>query len=70
MAQSLLLRYGVAMFSVGLALPLTLLLSPFGQGATPLFLAAVMVSAWYGVVRSRPQLLLATDLFTRHEFGG
>lgn len=45
------LRYGVAVASVGLALGLKLLLNPVVmQEATPfrLFLAAVVVSAWYG----------------------
>lgn len=45
------LRYGVAVASVGLALGLKLLLNPvFMQEAQPfrLFLAAVVVSAWYG----------------------
>ncbi len=44
-----LLRYGLAMFLSGAALLGTLLLAPLiGQSIFPLFLAAVMVSAWYG----------------------
>ncbi|WP_017651466.1 PAS domain S-box protein [Fortiea contorta] len=44
-----LLPYGVAIFSVALALGLTLILLPWlYPTTTPLFLMAVMVSAWYG----------------------
>src|ERR1051326_2594081 len=43
------LRYGVALLSVLLALTLTLVLSPlFDPPVFALFFAAVMVSAWYG----------------------
>ena len=42
-------RYFVAVWSVGVAFLLTLLLSPLVQvGVSPLFLAAVMFSAWRG----------------------
>lgn len=43
------LRYGLAVGSSGLALASALLLEPLiGQTVFPLFLAAVMLSAWYG----------------------
>lgn len=43
------LRYSVAVGATLLALGATLLLSPFlGESVFPLFLAAVMLSAWYG----------------------
>jgi PAS domain S-box-containing protein len=43
------LPYGVAVVSTLLAFLATLLLAPYlGQSIFPLFLAAVMVSAWYG----------------------
>lgn len=43
------LHYGVALLSVALALGATLLLEPLlDSTTTPLFFAAVMVSAWYG----------------------
>lgn len=48
MARSRLLRFGGAGLAVAVALPLTLLLSPVGQVSTPLFMAAVMMAAWYG----------------------
>ncbi len=42
-------RYFVAVWSVGVAFLLTLLLSPLVRmGVSPLFLAAVMFSAWRG----------------------
>ena len=42
-------RYGVAVLSTGLALLLTLLLAPWlDLPVSPLFFAAVAVSAWYG----------------------
>lgn len=44
-----LFQYGVALLSVALALVTTLQLSDYlGATPTPLFFAAVMVSAWYG----------------------
>ena len=44
-----LLHYGVAVFSVALALGLTLLLAPWlYPTVTPLFFVAVMASAWVG----------------------
>src|SRR5690349_8918998 len=44
-----LLRYGVALLTVILALTLTLLLWPlFDPPVFSLFFAAVMISAWYG----------------------
>src|SRR5438067_8618085 len=47
--HSPLLRYGGAVATVALALVLTLLLWPMIQPRLfPLFVAAVMVSAWYG----------------------
>jgi hypothetical protein len=46
--RSFLIRYGLAVVSVALALGLTLLLIPLGHGSGVLFLATVMVSAWYG----------------------
>ncbi|MBN3922118.1 PAS domain S-box protein [Nostoc sp. NMS4] len=57
-----LLRYGVALLSVALALRTTLLLNPY-LTPTPaaLFFAAVMVSAWYGGLGPG---LLATVLST------
>lgn len=56
-----LLRYGVAVLAVLLALGLKLLLEPLIQEESPflLFLGAVMVSAWFGGLRSG---LLATIL--------
>jgi signal transduction histidine kinase len=48
MSRSVLYRYGIAAAAVALALALTLLVAPAEQGSTPLFLAAVMVSAWWG----------------------
>src|ERR1044071_7867656 len=45
----LLLRYGLAVTSVGLALLITHLLIPvMGATTSPLFFAAVMLAAWYG----------------------
>ncbi|MGA9769750.1 MAG: PAS domain S-box protein [Blastocatellia bacterium] len=45
----LLLRYGLAVTSVGLALIITYLLMPaMSATISPLFFAAVMLSAWYG----------------------
>ncbi|MEH2250100.1 PAS domain S-box protein [Nostoc sp.] len=60
--QEQLLDYGIALLSVALALGGTLLLNPY-LTATPaaLFLAAVMVSAWYGGLGPG---LLATVLST------
>jgi C4-dicarboxylate-specific signal transduction histidine kinase len=47
--RSLLLRYGVAIVAAVLALLLTLLLWPMIKpSVSPLFFAAVMLSAWYG----------------------
>jgi signal transduction histidine kinase len=43
-----LFRYGVAVSSVAVTTPLTLLLSPWEQAPFALFLVAVMVSSWYG----------------------
>lgn len=44
-----LIEYGVALLSVGLALGITLLLTPYlASTPTPLFFIAVMISAWYG----------------------
>ncbi|GAB1542988.1 hypothetical protein NUACC21_56620 [Scytonema sp. NUACC21] len=61
-SQTKLLRYGVALLSVALALVANLLYSPYlGSTPTPLFFAAVMVSAWYGGLGSG---LLATALST------
>lgn len=52
--------YGLPLLTVGLALLLTLLLKPLMQlGYSLLFLAAIMISAWYGGLRSG---LLATFL--------
>jgi K+-sensing histidine kinase KdpD len=52
--------YGLPILTVGLALVLTLLLQPLLQlGYSLLFLAAVMVSAWYGGLKSG---LIATFL--------
>jgi PAS domain S-box-containing protein len=57
-----LLYYGVALLSVALALGTNLLLSPYLYPTpTPLFFAAVMVSAWYGGLKPG---LLATALST------
>ncbi|MEH2084366.1 MAG: PAS domain S-box protein [Nostoc sp.] len=47
--QEQLLHYSIALLSVALAVGITLLLRPYFTAApTALFLAAVMVSAWYG----------------------
>lgn len=48
MARSALACYGVAVLSVAAALALAAALVRSGQGAGQVFLAAVMVSAWYG----------------------
>src|SRR3954470_24998090 len=69
MKRSPLLRYGVAVGAVTLALLIKLLLEPFIAQETPFLLvfAAVIVSAWYGGLG--PGLLatvaagLATDYF-------
>ncbi|MDQ3687545.1 MAG: DUF4118 domain-containing protein, partial [Acidobacteriota bacterium] len=54
------LRYMVAVWTVGLAFAATLLLSPLVQpGVSPLFLLAVMISAWRGGLGAG---LLATAL--------
>lgn len=54
------LKYGVALLSVALALGFNLLCSPYLDSTrTPLFFAAVMVSSWYGGLTSG---LLATAL--------
>ena len=54
------LRYLVAVWSVGLAFAATLLISPLVQpGVSPLFLLAVMISAWRGGLGAG---LLATAL--------
>jgi signal transduction histidine kinase len=58
-AVSRLLRHGVGVLSVGLALPLTELLTPLESVPSLPFLAAVAVSSWYGGLR---QGLLATAL--------
>ncbi len=58
--DSLFLRYGVAIFSVLLALTLTELIEPLRDRTPfPLFFAAVSVSAWYGGIGPG---LLATAL--------
>ncbi len=46
--RSSLFRYAVPILAVALVLPFALLAVPKGQGITPLFLAVVMISAWYG----------------------
>jgi K+-sensing histidine kinase KdpD len=52
--------YGLPLLTVGLALLLTLTLQPLmALGISPLFLAAVMISAWYGGLRAG---LIATCL--------
>jgi PAS domain S-box-containing protein len=59
---SQLLRYGIVLFTVALALMLMLILDPsLKMSGTPflLFFSAVMVSAWYGGLKSG---LLATSL--------
>ncbi|OKH42877.1 hypothetical protein NIES2101_32130 [Calothrix sp. HK-06] len=57
-----LLHYGVALLSVALALATNFLLSPYlAPTPTPLFFAAITVSAWYGGFGSG---LLATALST------
>ncbi|MCF2151588.1 PAS domain S-box protein [Desmonostoc muscorum LEGE 12446] len=59
---SQLLRYGIVVLTVALALVLMLMLDPWlGMSGTPflLFFSAVMVSAWYGGLKSG---LLATFL--------
>ncbi|WP_392530898.1 PAS domain S-box protein [Nostoc sp. C117] len=59
---SQLLRYGIVVFTVALALVLMLILDPWlGMSGTPflLFFSAVMVSAWYGGLKSG---ILATSL--------
>jgi signal transduction histidine kinase len=48
MAPSSWSRYGVSVLSVALAVPLVMVLTRSGYGAGQVFLAAVMVSAWYG----------------------
>jgi two-component system CheB/CheR fusion protein len=48
LSRFLLLRYSVAALTVGLALPVTWLLSPLEQSPSLLFVGAVMVSAWNG----------------------
>jgi PAS domain S-box-containing protein len=54
------LRYGIALMAVAIALLLTLPLSPLLKPTIfPLFFVAVMVSAWYGGLRSG---LLATGV--------
>jgi K+-sensing histidine kinase KdpD len=54
------LRYMVAVWTVGLAFAATLLMSPLVQpGVSPLFLLAVMISAWRGGLGAG---LLATAL--------
>ncbi|MUG98768.1 PAS domain S-box protein [Scytonema sp. UIC 10036] len=56
------LKYGVALLSVALALGFNLLSRPYLDSTlTPLFFAAVMVSSWYGGLGSG---LLATALST------
>ena len=48
-SRSVLLRYGMAALTNALALSATLLLWPLIQPrSSPLFIAAIMVSAWYG----------------------
>jgi K+-sensing histidine kinase KdpD len=60
--RSLLATYGVPVLTVGLAVLLTLWLQPLmALGYSLLFLAAVMVSAWYGGLRGG---LVATGLAT------
>jgi signal transduction histidine kinase len=47
--QGTIFRYGLAALSVGAATAITRLLAGFGDvGITPLFFAAVLLSAWYG----------------------
>jgi signal transduction histidine kinase len=48
LVRSLLSRGGLALVSVALAVPLTLLLPPLEQAPYALFFTAVVVSAWYG----------------------
>jgi signal transduction histidine kinase len=48
MWRSALFRYAVPLVALALVLPFTFLAVPKGQGIAPLFLAVVMVSAWYG----------------------
>jgi hypothetical protein len=43
-----LIRYGIAVASVGLALAINLLLKNLEQIPSVLFLAAVLISSWYG----------------------
>jgi PAS domain S-box-containing protein len=60
--QSPILRYGIALVAVAIALLLTLPLSPLIKPTVfPLFFVAVMVSAWYGGLGPG---LLATGLAT------
>jgi signal transduction histidine kinase len=61
MVGSSLGRYGVALLSVAVALPLVRWLTESGYGAGQVFLAAIMVSAWYGGLGPG---LLATVLST------
>jgi signal transduction histidine kinase len=46
--RSPLLRYGIVLLCFSLALPISLLLASWGQGPAQLFLAVVMMSAWFG----------------------
>ena len=58
--KAIILRYWIAFWTVGIAFTATLLLSPLMQpGVSPLFLLAVMISAWRGGL---PVGLLATFL--------
>ncbi len=47
-SRSLWLRYGVALLTVALAVPLTAFCFTLGHGSSAFFFAAVMISAWYG----------------------
>jgi len=62
-AQSSVLRYGLAVASVTIAIPIGLFLEhhEFHRGAIPLFLLAVALSAWYG---GAGPAMLATVLST------
>jgi signal transduction histidine kinase len=46
--RPLVVRYGVAVVSIGLTTPLSLLLAPWEEAPFAPYLAAVMISAWYG----------------------
>src|SRR5262245_47331766 len=67
--RPLLLRYGVAIATAALALLLALLLqSAIEQSVFPLFLAAVMFSAWYGGLGPGLVTTLLTTLASTYYF--